>query len=125
VRTINSRITRILSIALVALATVWTLIPGHGSAVAEEDARSAKFIMQSCQNFLSGDPSMLPFLQGRCFGVIDGLAFASPEVCPPATTTGEEMVRTVVNYISARPDRMREDFRVLALDALQRNWPCN
>jgi hypothetical protein len=113
-----------LSIALVAIGTGAEMFQLRGKAFAQEDARSAKFILQSCQNFLAGDASVLPFLQGRCFGVIDGLAYGSPDICPPATTTGEEMVRAVVNYISVRPDRMREDFRVLALEALILQWPC-
>jgi hypothetical protein len=111
----------VLSFVLVAGSEIFLL---RETAIAQEDARSAKFIIQSCQNFLAGDASKLPFLQGRCFGVIDGLAYGSNDVCPPPTTTGEEMVRTVLQYISARPDRVREDFRVLALEALISQWAC-
>ena len=114
----------ILSIALGAIGAGWEILPLPGTAVAQEDARSAKFLIQSCQAFLSGNAGLLPFLQGRCFGVIDGLAYGSPEVCPPPTTTGEEMVRVVVQHIGAAPDRIREDFRILALEALQSRWPC-
>src|SRR5262245_36214129 len=69
-------------VAAIAIAAAWEAVPMRGTAAAQEDARSAKFLIQSCQNFLTGDASQLPFLQGRCFGVIDGLAYGSPDVCP-------------------------------------------
>jgi hypothetical protein len=125
VRTFLVQIRIVLSVALVAIVAGRDIAPWHGTAVAQEDPRTADFIIKSCQNFLAGDASLLPFLQGRCFGVIDGLAYGSPDVCPPPTTTGEEMVLAVVKYVIANPDRRKEDFRVLALEALQSNWPCN
>ena len=124
VRTILVAIKFVLSFVLVLIVAGSEIFLLRGTAVAQEDKRSAEFIIDSCQNFLAGDAGKLPFLQGRCFGVIDGLAYGSNDVCPPPTTTGEEMVRTVLQYISARPDRVREDFRVLALEALISQWPC-
>ena len=124
VRTILVAIKLVISLVLVVIVAGAEVFLLHGTAVAQEDARSAKFIIQSCQNFLAGDASQLPFLQGRCFGVIDGLAYGSNDVCPPPTATGEEMVRTVVLYVSSKPDRLREDFRVLALEALISQWAC-
>ncbi len=41
----------------------------------------------------------------------------------PNTTVGQE-VRVVVAYIDARPARMHEPFIALALEALQKAWPC-
>ena len=123
-RTILVAIKLVISIGLTVIPVGSEIFLLRGTAVAQEDARSAKFIIQSCQNFLAGDASLLPFLQGRCFGVIDGLAYGSNDVCPPPTATGEEMVRTVVHYVSTRPDRLREDFRVLALEALISQWAC-
>jgi hypothetical protein len=35
------------------------------------------------------------------------------------------MVRVVVAYIEARPARVHEDFRNLALEALREAWPCS
>ena len=124
VRTILVAIKLVLSFVLVVIVTGSEIFLLRGTAIAQEDARSAEFIIQSCQNFLAGDASKLPFLQGRCFGVIDGLAYGSNDVCPPETATGEEMVRTVLQFISARPDRVRADFRMLALEALISQWPC-
>jgi hypothetical protein len=35
-----------------------------------------------------------------------------------------EVVRVVVEYIHARPERMDERFTTLALEALRGAWPC-
>jgi hypothetical protein len=29
-----------------------------------------------------------------------------------------------VTYVEARPDRMQEDFRALAVEAMREAWPC-
>jgi hypothetical protein len=33
-------------------------------------------------------------------------------------------VRAVVAYIEKKPERSREDFTTIALDALRSKWPC-
>jgi hypothetical protein len=38
--------------------------------------------------------------------------------------TNDQLVRVVVAYIDARPERMHESFAVVALEALQAAWPC-
>jgi hypothetical protein len=46
-------------------------------------------------------------------------------VCmPEGQTTVAQQVRIVAAYIDARPNRLHEDFRVLALEALKDAWPC-
>jgi hypothetical protein len=35
-----------------------------------------------------------------------------------------EKARVAVTYVEARPERMSEDFRVLAVEAMQKAWPC-
>jgi hypothetical protein len=34
------------------------------------------------------------------------------------------MVRVAVAYIERRPQRMHEDFRMLAVEAFHEAWPC-
>jgi hypothetical protein len=53
-------------------------------------------------------------------------AFMRRELCmdiPDGVATGQ-MVRVVVSYIDARPARMHEPFKGLALEALRAAWPC-
>src|SRR5262249_35563960 len=66
------------------------------------------------------------FEAGRCIGLIQGLAYA-PQlvgVCPPAEVTYAQRARVAVTYIEARPERVHEDFRVLAVQARKIAWPC-
>ena len=79
------------------------------------------------------------FGQGLCLGVIDGLAAmavsffrpgqprtATDELCVeiPNGVENGQIVRVVVRYIEARPNRMHEQFSALALEAIFDAWPC-
>jgi len=55
---------------------------------------------------------------------MQGLGFASRLFCPPDEVTVAQRARVAVTYIEARPERMHEDFRVLAVEAMQKAWPC-
>jgi Rap1a immunity proteins len=66
-----------------------------------------------------------------CAGIVIGLAsvgqhLSSPEweSCAPATSEVRQLARVVVNYIEKHPERMREDFRRLTLEAFHDAWPC-
>ena len=58
-----------------------------------------------------------------CIGMVEGLHYVAPGLCPPLPTV-DEMVRVVVQYIDARPERHHEKFKVLALEAMRKAWPC-
>ena len=66
------------------------------------------------------------FEAGRCIGLMQGLGYASQllGVCPPDDVTEDLRARVAVTYVEARPDRMHEDFRVLAVEAMKKTWPC-
>ena len=61
---------------------------------------------------------------------LDGLFYGSTRlpshmsVCPPQNVTTGHTVRVVIAYIERRPERMHEDFRGLALEAIHEAWPC-
>src|SRR6516162_9381508 len=57
-------------------------------------------------------------------GVICPYASRLFGVCPPDEVTLAEKARVAVTYVEARPERMSEDFRVLAVEAMQKAWPC-
>jgi hypothetical protein len=42
----------------------------------------------------------------------------------PENVSNRQLIETVVRYIEARPQRMQEQFRVLAVQALFDAWPC-
>jgi len=64
------------------------------------------------------------FLMGRCVGTVETIAAHVDDVCSPRGVTSGQAVTAVVKYIDDRPARMHENFRRLALEALQAAWPC-
>jgi hypothetical protein len=100
------------------------------AASAVEDATlSADQVLPACAAFIADRaPREIDgvFQAGRCIGLMQGLGFASRllGVCPPDDVTPALRARVAVTYVEAHPERMHEDFRVLAVEAMQKTWPC-
>jgi Rap1a immunity proteins len=83
-------------------------------------------LLPSCKAFIDGKP----YIEGQpnhsaCFGMILGIGDLQPRIfCPPPNVTSTEWAKVIVAYMEARPERLHEDFKTLALDALQDAWPC-
>ena len=91
---------------------------------------SDNVVLPHCK-FALTDHAERSFLAGMCVGSIRAIArlAATPRasvLCAalPDSVTPEQMVRVVVRYIEARPQRMHEAFFVLAIEALLDAWPC-
>src|SRR6516164_3861874 len=105
-----------------------------GLAVAQLDQTSANYWMPACRdaastNFYgeSGEPQTIHvFKMGFCAGVINGITYmkTSIGVCQPDGVSTQQATSVVVQYIDKRPERMNENFRLLAIEALQAAWPC-
>jgi Rap1a immunity proteins len=106
--------------ALLAAAALALTVTAAG---AEEDIYSANHMMQGCRAFIRS-PSAESFLAGRCAGVIEAIGYADASVCSPKGVTTGQAARVVAAYIDARPARMHENFKLLALEALRTAWPC-
>jgi Rap1a immunity proteins len=100
------------------------------AASAVEDAiLSADQMLPACRAFIADNaPSDIDgvFQAGRCIGLMQGLGYPSRlfGVCPPDEVTLAQRARVAVTYVEARPERMHEDFRALAVEAMQKAWPC-
>jgi hypothetical protein len=100
------------------------------AASAVEDAiLSADQMLPACTAFIADNaPSDIDgvFQAGRCIGLMQGLEYPSRlfGVCPPDEVTLAQRARVAVTYVEARPERMQEDFRALAVEAMQKAWPC-
>jgi hypothetical protein len=108
------------SLGLGGIVVIAALMLSGGSAFAET---SANTIMPGCRAFLTQSNRELwgsPF----CAGVIVGLRAVPDISCEPDSVTTGQVVRVLVQYIDARPARMHEDFRKLALEAMKAAWPC-
>jgi hypothetical protein len=107
-------------------------------------------MLPACKRFGTGSnepPFWGAFDQGECIGTVKTVAFLAGTMnlsvlalsgegqvialkrnwscadIPDGVTVGQEL-RVVIRYIEARPNRMHEPFRSLALEALLDAWPC-
>lgn len=95
-----------------------------GTSASAQDVNSGNHMLPSCKALtVKGDASE-PFAQGICSGTIDGLFYAGAGLCPPDGVTVGQMTRVVVKYLEQNPQRLHEDFKKLALEAMRRAWPC-
>ena len=105
------------------------------AANAAEDAASAGYMLPHCKSSLNYPPGT--FIEGYCAGIVVGMvAVAQPLFAPgqsraaercldiPENVSNRQLVEAVVSYIEARPQRMEQQFRVLAVQALFDTWPC-
>jgi hypothetical protein len=117
------------------------------TAVAQVDKDSAASMLPDCKAAIDSDRSGNGFARGFCVGTVLGLAFMAENsdvhvaalsgegqarwfderwqcVKIPDSVTQGQIVGVVVLYIEARPERMHEPFRSLALEALFDAWSC-
>src|SRR5262245_66660776 len=115
---------------------IWAaLILSASEAAAQLPAgdTSANAILRGCKAFVEGRAADMQLygLGNYCAGIVIGLAsvgqqLSPPELqsCVPATTNAQQLARVVVDYIGTHPERMREDFKRLTLEAFHDAWPC-
>jgi hypothetical protein len=83
-------------------------------------------ILDDCEALADGCASDSIFDGILCRGIISGLVYGAQYghcLAFPNSVTREQAIRVVVLYVKARPNRMRERFETLALEALRSMWP--
>jgi hypothetical protein len=91
---------------------------------------SANYVMEGCRATITGmekiPPGNLVLIldAAKCYGLVDGLAYAASDLCVADHVTLGQEIRVVVKYIDDRPQRLNESFKALALEALRAAWPC-
>lgn len=96
----------------------------HADPPAVARAFSAKFFLPGCKDFIEGRSN---FFGGRCVGAVEVLEALNTDTklfCPPESLSSQQRVRVIVSYFEAHPERMNEDFRLLANEAMAKAWPC-
>jgi Rap1a immunity proteins len=108
------------SLALAAACIAMLSETGH----AAEDTASANYVMKGCRDIEKRVTSTQNIdLQGLCAGAISAIANSDDGRCMPQDVTIGQAVRVVV-YIDSQPTRLHERFNRLALEAIQKAWPC-
>ena len=106
---------------------------------------SANNILPGCRFLVSPKPATITsdvsgWSVGLCSGTIDGILTVAVQqrvamvsrygnaenvpFCSPPTATREEVIRVVVRYLDEHSDLKMEEFGSVALEALEKAWPC-
>jgi hypothetical protein len=120
--------------AVVCVAIIATA--DEAAAQGSTSDTSANPVYAGCKAFAQNQPASDPQMfnmKGFCAGVLHALAFVSPYLergpefrsCVPPESTAAQLAQVVVKFLDEHPERMHEDFRVLALEAFHNAWPCN
>jgi hypothetical protein len=110
------------------------------AGAAEKDTDSANYILPGCKQLLTKEDArgytysktgQEVFDAGFCSGHVHAAVAVRAVLddqrgCTviPRSVTYNQVVRVVVGYIEARPQRMHEPFTYLLMEALQDAWPC-
>ena len=108
---------------------------GRAAAAGAGDLASGEDVLTECRAAVSPTPATLgdnPIASslrlGLCIGVVSAVfTIARDErlICMPRVTMPTlQVLRVVVAYIDARPQRLHEPFVTLAYDAVADAWPC-
>src|SRR5262245_27478759 len=99
---------------------------------AEEPALSGAVLLKHCEAVLQeGAPQS--FEIGHCVGILETLRYIQPLLdpqygkagyCLPPGLSYEQEARVVVTYLQAHPEKLQEEGRTRALDALHQAFPC-
>ena len=113
---------------LAILASIFLLSSG---AQAQRLVSGEEMVLPCTRALLGGGDEDLDYTQmAFCVGAISAIAWTSPHLetgsqfCIPAEATRGEQVAAVVGYMRKHTDRLREDFFLLAFQALRQTWPC-
>jgi hypothetical protein len=107
------------------------LATAHAAAAGND--HSANYYLPSCSSYVNKEFSEAPFLQGKCVGIIEGLAVMASDLAPgfvvsrscvPDDVTLGQMTAVVVQWLDQHPQQWHRDFRALVLHALHDAWPC-
>ena len=117
----------LLAIFVVAGVAPWS------AACAAQALQTGNDLLTACRLLANNDTEVNaadgtaddPLHLGICFGEIEALNWLAPGVydpnlrsCVPADITTAQMAKVIVQYLGRRPERLREPFEGLALEAL-------
>ena len=117
-------------------AFIWAALVVSASEAAAQPPTgdtSVNAIFRGCKALVEGQTrdAQLYALGNFCGGIVIGLASVGQHLsppdwrsCAPATSEARQLAQVVVSYIETHPERMREEFRRVTLEAFHDAWPC-
>jgi Ssp1 endopeptidase immunity protein Rap1a len=108
---------------IVGLLMLWSSIGN-----AQRDTESGNYFLLTCPERRSAPERN--YSRGICVGMMSALLRVASSLeeesrfCPPKDATAGQAFAIARRYIETKPDRARENFVDLAVEALRSEWPC-
>jgi Rap1a immunity proteins len=118
------------AVQVILVGAMLSLVPVSGRA--EEPALSGEVLLNHCQS-VRQERAARSFEAGVCVGILQTLRYIQPLLdpkygkagyCLPQEVSDEQEVQAVVSYLQSHPERLSEEGRTIALDALHEAFPC-
>src|SRR5262245_53123144 len=123
---------------VIAIGALALIAPDSALGQAATQAYSANFMVPHCRRFIAQQDAAQPstpdsvnaLYQGMCTGIVSTVFYFAqlyPEqfrVCVPKGSNVGQVIRMVVKFADNHPEHLHEDFRLVAMVALQDGWPC-
>jgi hypothetical protein len=84
---------------------------------------TADRVMLGCRELVAGNTGNA-FNRGQCLGLTKILFEYTSNICPPDEIQNDQIVGAIVQYIDSDPARLKENFNVMAIEAMRKAWPC-
>ncbi len=94
------------------------------AAMAADADDSFNGIQQACRDLLDPNSNKDLYKQGKCAGLVEGVVWGAPSVCPPNRWTVNQATRIVLNYADRAPHRWHEPHHRLIQESLEGVWRC-
>jgi hypothetical protein len=130
----------------VGLAMAAALVAIAQAATPPTNEHSASNILPGCRFLVAPKPATITsdvsgWSVGLCSGTIEGILAVAVQqqlsiaaqngsakgalFCTPPAATTDEAIRIVVRYLDDHSNLKQENFGAVALEALEKAWPCN
>jgi hypothetical protein len=107
--------------AMVAFIAMLLLPTPSQAQQGPNDSFGTDFMLPACQSVMRNS-GLYP--AGLCLGLVRGMLFSAPDICPPQRSNLNQAVAVVIRYVEQRPGRWHESFMRLAYDGLLEAFPC-
>ena len=102
-----------------------------GNRSPQSDATTGNGLLGSCQFSVKdtedrnhNENTFEAWRDGFCVGLVAGVGYASPHVCPDENVTSGQEKRVVLKYLQDHPEELHLEATVLVEKALAKAFPC-
>ena len=100
------------------------------SSRAQSSTNDGNYLLDSCRITIQHMDGTEPqsafdsFRDGTCMGIVSGVSFSSPKVCPTEGVKLRQSIRVVYKYLQDHPERLNLRDAQLVEEALAHAFPC-